>query len=77
MTLSGAIRDSQVMMEQVHGVREAFRLGIESYFWFWFLFADAKLLRKALEKLEISLHGLRLVLDVVSKPMLDEIELLE
>ena len=75
LTRAGAIRDSKMMAEQVQTIREEFRLAIEDYFWLWF--ADAKLLRKALGKMAASLESLHLELDLVSKPMLNEIELVD
>ncbi len=75
LSLSGAVRDSKLMAEQVQVIRKAFKVGIQRYFRFFF--ADAKLLLKALDMLADSLNSLRLQLDVVSRPMLDEIELVD
>ena len=75
LSLSDAIRDSKIMVEEVQAIRRRFELRIENYF--WSRSASSKLLLKALDKLAGSLDSLRLELDVFSNPLLDDIETLD
>jgi hypothetical protein len=63
------------MASQVQRTRDEFKTGIAIYF--RFVFADAKVLLKILRKLASALCGLGEELEIVSRSMLDQIELLD